>query len=191
MYFLIKGNASMVVKRGPEYYPFILLEQNYYFGEIDLLFSYNKTHLHTVYSETGCELFTLSKEHFENLLQLFEDDAIEICLKARERLDRTNAKKIEAKKEIESRYNIKPFLSIPDNNPVNIGEIKIKARKSVQDISIIKSSSMYTSLIDLKKPENDLARLKKRVKQINLYTLNIVGLTSVLSEFMNKTTRNS
>ncbi|OMJ79125.1 hypothetical protein SteCoe_20916 [Stentor coeruleus] len=182
MYFIIKGCASMMIKRGNDFYPFIILYENYYFGEIDLLFSNNKTHLNTVYTEDGCELLTLSREHFEELLGYFEDEAIEICIKARDRLDRINQKLQQAIVEVETKFQITAIPSIPFNQAVNISEIKSNARRSVEMNSIVRSTSMYKNIVELKNPETALAGMKRKIKNLSVYTENIHGMSNKLFE---------
>ena len=184
MYFIYKGKTSLMAKYGSEYFPYIIIEEDYFFGEVDLLFSNNKTHFHTAYSEDGCELLSLSREDFEELLGFFEDEAIEICLEARERLDRTNIKLSEALYECEAKYSVRATPTIPVKSRFNVKEIKDETRRSVERVSEIRSTSMYQTLMELKKPENNIATLKKKIKILSICADTINGLSNDLYEII-------
>lgn len=80
----------MVIK---EYnnFPFMYVEQGYYFGEVDLLFG--ETRKHSYQSKSECELLTLSKKNFTKVFfQDFPDVGAEIynnALKRRVRAHKT------------------------------------------------------------------------------------------------------
>jgi Ion transport protein/Cyclic nucleotide-binding domain len=184
MYFIIKGKVTMMIKKDKEYVPIIVFSEKYYFGEVDLLFSNNKTRLNTVYTEEGCELLTLSRENFEELLNNFEDEAIEICIKSRERFDRNNKRIRAAVLEMESKYKITTYHSIPNTDEINLTEIKNKARESIESNPYSQNNTMYKNIIDLKKPENNISGIKKRVKRLDICVENITALANELSEFI-------
>ena len=184
MYFIYKGTASLMAKSGGDFFPYIIIEENYFFGEVDLLFSSNKTHFHTAYSEEGCELLSLSRENFEELLGCFEDETIEICLQAKQRLDRTNNKLREALSEYDARYTVKATPTRPTKSKINIQKIRDDTRRSVERVSEIRSTSMYQTLIELKKPENNIATLRKKIKSLNICAETINGLSNDLYEMI-------
>jgi len=113
MYFLVKGEVAMVIMIDDVIIPFILLAPGYYFGEVDLLFSENKTHLHTVKATDHCELLAFSKEDFEQMMQLYEEESNEICMLASERLFRTDQKMKEAEENYRKTAKVKSQLSYP------------------------------------------------------------------------------
>ncbi|OMJ89207.1 hypothetical protein SteCoe_8684 [Stentor coeruleus] len=182
MYFIIKSFASMMIKRNNDFFPFIVLYENYYFGEVDLLFSVNKTHLNTVYSEDGCELLTLSRENFEELLSCFEDEAIEICIKSRERLDRINQKLLKAKKEIESKFDVTAVPSLPENRPMDINEIKSNARKNIENTSLVRTTTMYKNIAEMKNPDSTVTGMKRKINNLSSGLENINGLSNIILE---------
>lgn len=183
MYFIVKGSVAVMGKRGNDFYPLIVIQENYYFGEVDLLFSNNKQRLNAVFSENGCELLSLSREFFEEMLTIFEDEAIEICIKARERLDRTNANLESALKEIDSRFEVKALTSIPEKSNIDVQDIKENARRETQRNSILKESSLYKNIIEMKSPENSIGVVKSRIRRMNVCAENITALTNDLFEF--------
>lgn len=115
MYFLVKGEIAMVMIFEEAVVPYILLSPGYYFGEVDLLFSESKTHLHTTKATDNSELLTLSKEDFELMLQTYEEESSEICTLASERLFRTNEKMKEAEDGYKQSLEIKFSTSYPKN----------------------------------------------------------------------------
>jgi voltage-gated potassium channel Kch len=183
MYFILKGKLSFNLKRMGMLYPFVFIEENYYFGEIDLLFSNNKNHMNTVKAEKNSELLTLNREDFEEMLSFFEDEAIEICINARKRLNRINSKMMEAATLIDERFAVKPITSIPAGKNIDLDEVKSNARKSVNG-SVIKCTSLYKDITEEKNPENFIKVIKLKIKKINLYSENIEGLSSELLELV-------
>lgn len=91
MYFIKSGTIQMVLK---EYnnFPFMYVEQGYFFGEIDLLFG--ETRKYTFQAKTECELLALNKKNFTQLFfQDFRDVGAEIynnALKRRIRAQKTH-----------------------------------------------------------------------------------------------------
>lgn len=113
MYFITQGSADFVLIRDNIVYPYIEIVKNYYFGEVDLLFSEDKKHLHTTRAGEICEMLTLSKENFYLLLNIYEVEAIDICGKARERLDRTNEKLHEAENSLKNNVPVDKRKTYP------------------------------------------------------------------------------
>ena len=99
MYFLVKGEASMVALKQADSIPFVMISEGYYFGEVDLLFSESKTHLDSVKAIEACEILTFSREDFSEMLFTFEEEAVEICTAARDRQIRSDEKKEEAERK--------------------------------------------------------------------------------------------
>lgn len=64
MYFIKSGKVGIVLK---EYnnFPFMYIEEGYYFGEVDLLFS--ETRRHSYMAEGECELLCISKKNFTKI----------------------------------------------------------------------------------------------------------------------------
>lgn len=60
MYFVIKGKVEFLIFEGNVPLSFTEVAAGYYFGEIDILFSENKTRLHTVKAVEVTELLTFS-----------------------------------------------------------------------------------------------------------------------------------
>lgn len=187
MYFIIKGKLSINLKRDGIYYPLIYLTDNYYFGEIDLLFSNNKNYLNSVKAEHNSELLSLSRDEFEEMLKYFEDEAIEICIKARRRLDRITQKTTEAIANIDRKFSVKPRTSFPQIHGVNVSEVKKNVRKSVELNSVVNCTSMYQEITEEKNPENFMKVIKLKVKRLNMYCENINGLSNELLEMVTYT----
>ena len=165
MYFLTKGSASLMISRGEEYFPFIEFLEHYYFGEIDLLFSLNKSHLYTAYSESGCELLTLSGEDLSDLLESFEEEYIKISMIAKERLQRTKKKFDEASKEIELRYCVLNHPSVPQPDNINLEEIRLGARGSTEMESIFKNHSLFAKMNSEKKTDSEISIIKQSLTE--------------------------
>ena len=189
MYFIIKGKLSINLKREGVFYPLTYLVENYYFGEIDLLFSNSKNHLNSVKAEQNCDLLSLERDEFEEMLKYFEDEAIEICIKARKRLDRINQKTAEAIVNIDRRSSVRPRISYPEANYVDVGEMKKNARKSVELNSIVNYGSMYQEINEEKNPENFIKVIKAKIKRLNMYCDNITGLSNELLEYITARTK--
>ena len=184
MYFILNGKLSFNLKRLGIFHAFVFIEENYYFGEIDLLFSNNKNHMNSVKAEMNSELLTLSREDFEELLSFFEDEAIEICISARKRLDRINAKMAHAAAEIDHRFAVKAITSIPAGENIDINQVKMTARNSICNGAVIKYTSLYKDITEEKNPENFIKVIKQKIKKINLYTENIQGLSNELIQLV-------
>ena len=184
MYFILKGKLSFNLKRLGIFHSFVFIEENYYFGEIDLLFSNNKNHMNSVKTEKNSELLTLSREDFEELLGFFEDEAIEICISARKRLDRINAKKVLVATEIDHRFAVRPITSIPVGERIDIKKVKMTPRNSICNGSVIKCTSLYKDITEEKNPENFIKVIKQKIKKTNLYAENIQGLSNELRELV-------
>ena len=165
MYFLTKGSASLMISRGEEYFPFIEFLEHYYFGEIDLLFSLNKSHLYTAYSESGCELLTLSGEDLSDLLESFEEEYIKISMIAKERLQRTKKKFDEASKEIELRYCVLNHPSVPQPVNINLEEIRLGARGNTEMESIFKNHSLFAKMNSEKKTDSEISIIKQSLTE--------------------------
>ena len=54
------------------------------------------------------------------------------------------------------------------------------ARNSGEEEFLLKNTSMYKSILELKKPENDLFYIKKKIKILSLCCENINGLSNEL-----------
>lgn len=61
MFFLIKGQAAMVIEMDDILHPFVVINDGYYFGEIDILLSEDKLYLFTVKALKRCDLLTLQR----------------------------------------------------------------------------------------------------------------------------------
>lgn len=113
MYFISVGSVEFVIIKDNMDFPYIEMEKGYYFGETDLLFSENKTHLHSTKTSNSCEFLTLSNEHFYLMLRSYQDQAIRICQKAEERLERLNIQESEAESRYRSSFPIDKRRTYP------------------------------------------------------------------------------
>ena len=137
--------------------PYLIVEQGYYFGEIDLLFSEKRTHLHDVRAGEICELLTLSRENFYLLLSTYQDEGLEICGNAKERLTRIE----DYLKEAE--YNYKNSIPV-DKHKTNPHNLKISDK-----IEFFDENSADSKKIDNKKPIlfNKIIESKLKIKQVD------------------------
>lgn len=115
MYFIIKGVVEFVIIAEKQVFPYLELGSDYYFGEMDLLFSEKKIRMNTVRTVEECEFLTLNCDNFFLLLTTFEDEAVEICMKSKDRLERANMRYIDALYNIEHKLPIKKTRSLPKN----------------------------------------------------------------------------
>lgn len=113
MYFIVKGKVEFVIFSHDEVIPYLELEKDYYFGELDFLFSEKKLRMNTVKTIEECEFLTLSCDNFYLLLEIFDEEATEICMGAKERLDRNNLKFIDALYSLNNKMPIAKLKSIP------------------------------------------------------------------------------
>ena len=164
MYLIIKGTADLLIVYKDLFYPCILFSESYYFGETDLLFSNKKCYLHTVYTLNGCELLTLSRESFEEMLEIFEDEAIKICLIARERYERTIKKIKEALIEIDSRFTVTYHLSLPEKTSINISELKVNSGYSKDLESVVSNASVFSRISSEKATDKEFEDLKRSIE---------------------------
>ena len=182
MFLIYKGELNYVFNFKGSYYPYINLTENYYFGEVDLLFSEKKTYLATVFTETGCELLSLSREKFEDLIEKFEEEAIEICVKARERLERMNKTLVENMIEVEKTIS-KQTIEEGVSSQKYINE-KRNLRRSIENNALFRSNSTFIRMKELRNPDMHIAKIDSHVEKIALYSDNILGMTRDLLESM-------
>lgn len=73
MYFIIKGQAEFVIIKEFKSIPYLTIEENHYFGEVDFLFSTSKTHMDTAKAQIKCDLLCLTYANFENMCTTFQE----------------------------------------------------------------------------------------------------------------------
>lgn len=185
MYFLTKGSAFLAILRGKEYIPCIVFQKFYYFGEIDLLFSVNKVHLHTVFTSEGCEMLTLSSDDFMKMMECFEEESIKICLIARERFERTRISVKEAEIEVESEFSIKNHLSVPQNYSISVKDLKSNSRKVTEVESIFKDYSLFSKINEEKIEQNDLFAIRTHLRSLATSSKQLKILTTKLKTHLN------
>ena len=185
MYFIIKGSTSIMLYVKDTYIPVIELAEFYYFGEVDLLFSVSKVHLHTVYSKDGCELFYLNSEDFEEMIRIFEEDSIKICVIARERLDRTARKLKAAMVDYYASYDVQEYRSIPLRTSVNVEEIQRQTRGSIENVEVFKDKSLYGQINEEKDQESDVQTIKTKLINAKKATKLIRDLSSEVIHYLN------
>jgi len=113
MFFIVSGQIDFVLIRRPKNVSYISVLQDYYFGELDLLFSDNKQRLHNAQAQNKCELLSFKDEHLEDLLKTFETEALEILAMSEERRARMDERKQTALVEYEIRHKVARHHSIP------------------------------------------------------------------------------
>ena len=149
-----------------------------------MLLSSKKLHLTTVFSSEGCELLTLSREKFVQLLEIFEDEAVKLYVLARERLYRTNEKMLEALKEIENRFSVSKTVTIPTLSHFDSGSIKDKGRRSSElNIIIQKDSTIKKNLQEKSELDEDVEIMIEKIKNTCKITkkINTLGLKIITS----------
>lgn len=177
MYFLIEGTANLMVKYSGRLCPCIEYPKLYFFGELDLLFSSNKSHMQTVYTITGCELLTLSREKFEELLDIFEDEAIQISFIAKERLERTNEKITKKLESLETKFKVANFFSIPKTRKVNVSDLK-RSTRSIRGVGekSIREDTLFARINSEKHQNEDIDIIKTKLKTIKRNSHQITSL---------------
>lgn len=154
MYFITHGAVEFVLYRNSRIIPYYELESKYYFGEVDLLFSEDKKHIHATHARDASEMLTLSKEHFYLLLNTYEVEAIDICGKAKERLERINEKLQDTENKIKNNdYSIEKRKTYPQQAEFLYFE---KIRKSIkttesQDLDKKHSSNLFKKILESKR----------------------------------------
>lgn len=103
MYFLIRGEVSVVFAHNDEWIPYRTIQEGYYFGEVDIWFSDDKRHMDTTKSNEKSELLALGRENFENAMKNFENECIELSGQAEERWKRNRKLRRSAETEYKSR----------------------------------------------------------------------------------------
>ena len=143
MYFLVKGGVEFVLDKENEYVCYVSVSPNYYFGEIDLLFSPNKLRQHTTKTSTRTELLSLSREIFEKMLKTFENEAYEILSLSRERSIRIDERRVKAEAEYQATKQVSRHFSIPvafEDRKRKIQTLKNEIEKEQKEVD--ESSSM-------------------------------------------------
>jgi CRP-like cAMP-binding protein len=154
MYFITRGVVEFVLFRIQRIIPYYELEGKYYFGEIDLLFSEDKKHLHSTRAGEVSEMLTLSRENFILLLNTFEVEAIDICGKAKERLERINEKLQDTEIKIKNNdFSIEKRKTYPQQADFMYFD---KIRRSIktnesQDLDKKHSQNLFKKIIESKK----------------------------------------
>jgi CRP-like cAMP-binding protein len=113
MYFIVKGEVSMIATVSNEEICFNTVTNNYYFGETDILFSEAKERAFTTKSLLKCELLSLDHLDFESMLKKFEEESIEIMELAHQRNQRLQDKKEKAIKVHTEDRQLKTIRSFP------------------------------------------------------------------------------
>jgi CRP-like cAMP-binding protein len=98
MYFVLTGEVSICLVKN-KVIPYIIIRENYYFGEVDLLFSDVKKRCDTALSNVRTELFTLAREKFEDSLIEYEEIGETVVEIAKQRRERNLEAKATAEKE--------------------------------------------------------------------------------------------
>lgn len=172
MYFITQGSVEFVLIRDNLVYPYIEIVKNYFFGEVDLLFSEDKKHLHATRAGEICEMLTLSKESFYMLLNIYEVDAIEICGKARERLDRTNEKLQEAENNLKNHVPVDKRKTYPKIGNY-IKKDRIRKAEVVNESSNLDSNkcpTLFKKIMDSKLQIREVHGKDVKKKVVNLET---------------------
>ena len=117
IYFVIRGEAAMVIVKKFISLPFIYFDKGSYFGDSDLLYSENKCYLNTMKAMDDCELLTLSRDMFIELLYNFEEEAVEICTNAKQKLDEYQEKKLQAEEEYKLQNKLSTLEDEQDEKP--------------------------------------------------------------------------
>jgi CRP-like cAMP-binding protein len=73
IFFILQGEVELLVKINRKHVSFTKIGTDYYFGEVDLLFSESGTYTNMAKSTSLCELLILSKEHLEDACMTFEE----------------------------------------------------------------------------------------------------------------------
>lgn len=113
MYFIVSGQVDFILIKRPRFLSYASIQANYYFGELDLLFSDNKQRLHNTQAQTKCELLSFKDEYLEDLLKTFEVEALEILAMSEERRARMDERRQTAQVEYEIRNKVSRHYSIP------------------------------------------------------------------------------
>lgn len=113
MYFIITGSVEFLLEENKEKLPFLQLEKDYFFGEIDLIYSEHKNRTFSVRSMSDCEMLVLSRENFNLMLENFLEEGLEIIENIKKRSLRVNADYIEALESIKTQSFLQPRRSEP------------------------------------------------------------------------------
>jgi hypothetical protein len=111
MYLIYKGEVSFVLT--PEMVPYLVISQNYYFGETDILITNKERHTATAVSNVSCELFTLNKDKLKALLDKYPEVKIEVLTLAKERLLRNAQQKLKAREDFLRSFEVSRMTSNP------------------------------------------------------------------------------
>jgi len=137
MFFIKSGAVQMVLKEFNNF-PFMYVEQGYYFGEVDLLFG--ETRKYTYQAKSECELLVLNKKNFTQLFfQDFRDMGAEIynnALKRRQRSQKTHKEALtqcqneEAKEKERKKSKVLSKISNPPDLKRTSGQKSPQAAKA-------------------------------------------------------------
>jgi CRP-like cAMP-binding protein len=115
MYFLVRGEVGVGFIRSDEFVPYMVVDEGYYFGELDLMFSETQKHMDCTRTHKKCELLTLSRPNFQTMLEDFEEEALEIAALAKDRFDRNLVLRKQAERDYALQLKVVRHRSIPVN----------------------------------------------------------------------------
>jgi CRP-like cAMP-binding protein len=176
MYFIVKGEVSFVISSNGSRYSFVKVKDNYYFGETDIILSPLKTHMTSVQATSNCDLLSLSRENFESILEIFEDEAFEIIVMAQERHERI-FKKMESamvrmKKKLEPEAKYSAYYKRED-----FEKELVSYRKSICRGNRRSDSSLVGKLRRQKTPKTHIFSLKNKIKMLIIHTDHFAALS--------------
>jgi Ion transport protein/Cyclic nucleotide-binding domain len=182
MYFLTHGKAEFILMKNRDIIPFLEIEKGYYFGEIDLLFSENKSRMHTTRAGEICEMLTLGRENFYLLLNTYEEEAIEICTKARERFTRIEEIMGEAEQNYRNSIPVNKKKTIPvyeENYAIRILKRNFFTDHSSVSNEINKNQTLFKKIVDSKFKIKEVDQKIIRNKTLKL-EIEVEGLKNTL-----------
>ena len=140
----------------------------YYFGETDLLFAENKERTYNTKASKKAELLALSKEGFESMLKMFEDEATEIMNLAYRRDLRIKENQTEAIDVFINSKAVRRLISLPQFNDLEFEQVGKITVIPPQDNAGVKPKNMFNLIVDENpnKVESDIDWITKKVRKL-------------------------
>lgn len=133
MYLIYKGDVSFVITQ--RMVPYLVVGENYYFGEVDLLVSAKGRHSATAVSNSVCELFAIEKTALLALLDKFPSIKDELLVLANDRLRRNYELKAQAFNELHSIANLTRRQSTPISPTSRSSLLQTFSEKAIEEVA--------------------------------------------------------
>ena len=171
MFFITSGTVEFYFVEVKQAYSYIEIQENYYFGEVDFLFSENQNYMHCTKAGDSCELLTLTRDNFFSLISIYPEDTIDLCIKAKDRLNRINTQFKDALFKAKHNFPINKKKTYPRHAGI-FPRISLTKKSSINDNSSrspeIKLKTLFSEIVEfkMKTQEIDGKFIRKKISEL-------------------------